>query len=150
MFRRAAREDLVALVSLLGDDELGQTRERLPVDGEVDDAYSRAFTAIDADDHQLLVVADLRSTIVGTLQLTFIPNLTNRGGERAQSEGVRLRREHRGSGLGGEMVGWAIEQARQRGCRLVQLTTDKGRPDARRFYKGLGFVASHVGMKLMM
>lgn len=150
VFRRARREDLPDLVGLLADDELGGTRELITEGDEVDETYSRAFDAVNADDRQLLIVAELGGAVVGTLQLSFIPNLTLQGAERAQIEGVRVHRDHRGSGLGRQMVGWAIEQARSRGCGMVQLTTNKKRADAHRFYESLGFVASHEGMKLML
>jgi GNAT superfamily N-acetyltransferase len=94
------------------------------------------------------VVAEVEGQIVGTLQLSFIPSLTYTGGERAQIEGVRIAASHRGRGLGRGMVLWAIERARARGCRLVQLTTDQRRPEAVRFYASLGFRPTHVGMKL--
>ena len=144
--RRATREDLPRIVQMLADDAIGATRERAetPLPAE----YWTAFAAIAADERQLLVVAVLEGAIVGTLQLTFIPYLTHRGGERAQIEGVRVDAGQRGSGIGRQLLQWAIEQAHERGCRMVQLTTDKRRPDARRFYESLGFVASHEGMKL--
>ena len=85
---------------------------------------------------------------MGTFQLSFLPGLARRGALRAQIEAVRVRADHRGRGLGAAMIGWAIEEARRRGCALVQLTTDKARADAHRFYEGLGFVASHEGLKL--
>jgi GNAT superfamily N-acetyltransferase len=138
-----------AIVRLLADDPLGSTRETANGD-QIPDAYWRAFQAIDADPHQLLMVAEADGQIVGTLQLTFIPSLTHTGGERAQIEGVRVAARHRGRGLGREMVLWAIERARARGCRLVQLTTDKRRPEAVRFYESLGFRPTHVGMKLSL
>ena len=87
---------------------------------------------------------------MGTLQLTFIPSLTYTGGERGQIEGVRVAASHRGRGLGREMVLWAVERARERGCRLVQLTTDQRRTEAVRFYASLGFRPTHVGMKLLL
>jgi GNAT superfamily N-acetyltransferase len=146
-FRRAGRQDVLAIVRLLADDPLGRTRE--VANGEqLADAYWRAFQAIDADPQQLLVVAEVEGQIVGTLQLSFIPSLTYTGGERAQIEGVRIAASHRGRGLGRGMVLWAIERARARGCRLVQLTTDQRRPEAVRFYASLGFRPTHVGMKL--
>jgi len=86
--------------------------------------------------------------VVGVLQLTFIPYLTYQGGWRALIEGVRVARGARSQGLGKALLEWAIARARERGCVMVQLTTDKSRPDAKRFYDGLGFVASHEGMKL--
>ena len=145
-FRRAAREDVAAIVRMLADDPLGARRERyadpLPVE------YLDAFAAIDADPNQLLAVAEIEATVVGVLQLTFIPGLTRLGMWRAQIEGVRVDSSRRGARLGEAMFTWAIEEARRRGCRLVQLTTDKSRPDAHRFYERLGFVASHEGMKL--
>jgi ribosomal protein S18 acetylase RimI-like enzyme len=148
-FRLAARQDVPVIVRLLADDQLGRTRE--VVGAGPDDlpaAYWRAFEAIAADPRNLLVVAELDGEVVGTLQLTFIPSLTMVGGERAQIEAVRVDGRHRGQGLGSAMLRWAIEQARARGCRLVQLTTDKRRPDALRLYRSLGFQASHEGLKL--
>jgi GNAT superfamily N-acetyltransferase len=146
-FRRARREDVPAIVRLLADDLLGATREASGA-AEPPEAYWRAFDAIDADARQLLVVGELDGRVVGTLQLSFIPSLTWRGGERAQIEAVRIEAGSRGRGVGRAMVRWAIEQARLRGCRLVQLTTDRRRPDALRFYESLGFRASHTGLKL--
>jgi len=146
-FRRAHRQDVPAIVRLLASDPLGATRETSGT-GEFPEAYWQAFEAIDADPRQLLVVAELNGRVVGTLQLTFIPSLTYRGGERAQIEAVRIDAGSRDRGLGRAMVGWAIEQARARGCRLVQLTTDQRRPEALRFYQSLGFRATHAGMKL--
>jgi GNAT superfamily N-acetyltransferase len=136
-----------AIVRLLASDPLGAARETTGT-GDLPEAYWQAFDAIDADPRQLLVVADLGGRVVGTLQLTFIPSLTYRGGERAQIEAVRIDAGSRNRGLGRAMVGWAIEQARARGCRLVQLTTDQRRPEALRFYESLGFRATHTGMKL--
>jgi GNAT superfamily N-acetyltransferase len=148
-FRRAERHDVPAIVRLLADDPLGSTREAANGD-QPPDAYWRAFQAIDADPHQLLIVAEAEGQVVGTLQLTFIPSLTYTGGERAQIEGVRVGATHRGRGLGREMVLWAIDRARARGCRLVQLTTDQRRPQAVRFYESLGFRPTHIGMKLSL
>jgi ribosomal protein S18 acetylase RimI-like enzyme len=147
LLRRARRQDVPAIVRLLADDPLGATREASGT-GELPAAYWRAFEAIDADPRQLLVVAELDGHVVGTLQLSFIPSLTYRGGERAQIEAVRVDAGSRDRGLGRAMVGWAIEHVRARGCRLVQLTTDQRRPDALRFYQSLGFRTTHAGMKL--
>lgn len=146
IFREARRADVPAIVGLLADDPLGTGREA--VGNEVDAAYWRAFDAIEADPRNALVVADRDGEVVGTMQLTFIPGLSRRGTERAQIEGVRVRADQRGTGLGRQMIEWAIDQARDRGCRLVQLTTDKSRTDAHRFYLSLGFRPSHEGMKL--
>jgi ribosomal protein S18 acetylase RimI-like enzyme len=137
-----------AIVRLLADDPLGRDRE--VASPEPPAAYWRAFDAVDRDGRNLLVVAELDGEVVGTLQLTFIPSLTRRGGERAQVEGVRVdaRYRDRDRGLGRSLLGWAVQQARARGCRLVQLTSDKRRPDALRFYESLGFRATHEGLKL--
>lgn len=94
------------------------------------------------------MVATAAGEVVGTMQLSFIPGLSRRGALRAQIEAVRVRGDYRGQGLGRAMFDWAIGEARRRGCALVQLTTDKTRTDAHRFYDGLGFVASHEGLKL--
>lgn len=145
--RRAELDDLSALVELLAADPLGSTREGSV--GEVDaEPYRRAFQAIDADPAQLLVVVERGDEIVGTLQLSFIPGLARRGGLRAQIEAVRVHEQYRSQGLGAALFEWAIDEARRRGCALVQLTTDKTRVDAHRFYERLGFVASHEGLKL--
>jgi GNAT superfamily N-acetyltransferase len=146
VLRRAVAADLPAIVALLADDPLGRMREDplMPLR----DAYRDAFAVIDRDPHQLLMVADEGQAAVGTLQLTFIPGLTRLGAWRGQMEGVRIHRDHRGGGLGQRMMEWAIARCRERGCRLVQLTTDRTRPDAHRFYERLGFVATHLGYKL--
>jgi GNAT superfamily N-acetyltransferase len=144
--RRAAREDVAAIVALIAADQIGATR-----DGGDLGPYERAFAAIDADPAQLLaVVTDGAGAVVGTLQLTFIPGLARRGALRAQIEAVRVRADLRGRGLGGALLAWAIEQARGRGCALVQLTSDKRRADAHRLYDRLGFTASHEGFKLRL
>jgi len=147
-FRRARAEDVPAIVHLLADDPLGRTRER--DERPVPPSYLEAFAAIDRDPNQELVVACRDAEVVGVLQLTFMPSLTYQGGWRAQIEGVRVDARERSRGLGRALFEWAIARARERGCHLVQLTTDKTRPAARRFYEGLGFVASHEGMKLYL
>ena len=147
-FRKAEPRDLPAIVALLADDPLGAQRE---IRGETPDAaYEAAFAAIDADPNQWLAVAVDGEEIVGTLQLTFIPGLSRGGAWRGQIEAVRVASGRRGEGLGHRMFAWAIAECRARGCRLVQLTTDKGRPDAHRFYEDLDFVATHVGYKLSL
>jgi GNAT superfamily N-acetyltransferase len=144
VIRRATTEDVPGIVAMLADDPLGARRE-----SPGDPAYAAAFAQIDADPHQFLAVADVGGEVVGTLQLTFIPGLSRRGGTRALIEGVRVRADQRGGGLGRELALWAIATAKARGAALVQLTTDASRTDAHRFYERLGFVASHVGMKLV-
>jgi ribosomal protein S18 acetylase RimI-like enzyme len=145
--RRALKDDLVAMVRLLADDELGATRE-LADGGAPAAAYRDAFVAIDADPRELLLVAETSGTVVAMLQLTFIRQLTHQGGERCQLESVRVRSALRGEGIGKQLVQHAVAIARVRGCRLVQLTTDKRRGDVRRFYESLGFQPSHEGLKL--
>jgi GNAT superfamily N-acetyltransferase len=144
--RRATRDDLPAILQMLFDDQLGATRE------SPDDLtpYTAAFEEIEADPAQLLVVADRNGVVIGTLQLTIIPGLARRGARRGLVEAVRVHASARGTGLGGTLMEWAIEESRARGCALVQLTSDKTRTDAHRFYERLGFVASHEGYKLKL
>jgi GNAT superfamily N-acetyltransferase len=144
--RRARREDIGAIVRMLADDQLGATRD----DPKDLDPYLRAFEQIDADPNQLLVVATSDDEPVGTLQLTIIPGLARRGALRGQVEAVRIHADHRGSGLGAELMRWAIDESRRRGCALVQLTSDVLRTDAHRFYERLGFLPSHTGFKLKL
>jgi len=149
MFRRARESDLPAIIAMLADDALGSSREA--VSDPIDQRYTAAFAAIDADQNQLLAVAvDDRDRPVGCLQLTFIPGLSRTGMWRGQIESVRIAATERGSGLGTRFVEWAIEVCRERGCKLVQLTSDKTRSDSIRFYEKLGFTASHEGMKLSL
>lgn len=144
LFRTATRDDLPAVVALLADDVLGKARDH----AVVDPAYEAGFDAIEADPRNTLLVADDGGEVVACLQLTYIPGLGRHGAERAQVEAVRVRSDRRGSGLGTQLMQWVVEQARQRGCALVQLTTDRRRAEAHRFYERLGFEATHVGMKL--
>jgi GNAT superfamily N-acetyltransferase len=144
-FREAKRDDIPAIVGLLADDPLGSTRET-PGE-ELPEAYWTAYEAIDRDPNNMLIVAEIDGRVAGTLQLTYIPSLTYTGGERAQIEGIRVAAEQRGHGVGQKLIAWVVEQARARGCRVVQLTTDRQRPDAIRFYQKIGFVPSHMGMK---
>jgi GNAT superfamily N-acetyltransferase len=146
VLRRAVADDVPALVEMLADDPLGSTREGA-VDGDLT-AYTDALVLIDADPGELLVAAEDDGQIVGTLQLSLIPGLSLRGALRAQLEAVRVRESHRNRGLGAAMVGWAVDEARRRGAEVVQLTSNKQRTDAHRFYERLGFRASHEGFKL--
>jgi GNAT superfamily N-acetyltransferase len=138
-----------AIVALIAADQLGATRDGVRDDSDRA-AYEQAFRAIDADPAHLLLVAESDGQVVGTMQLSFLPGLARRGALRAQIEAVRVAESTRGSGLGAGMMTWAIDEARRRGCALVQLTSDKSRTDAHRFYERLGFVASHEGMKLRL
>lgn len=145
-FRHAARTDIPAIVCMLSEDELGAQRERY--EKPLPQAYYKAFEAIEADPNQQLIVADWNGEVVGTLQLMYMPSISYQGGTRAQVESVRVLGRLRGQGIGARMMKWAIEQARQRGCHLMQLTSHKSRSDAHRFYERLGFTKSHIGMKI--
>jgi GNAT superfamily N-acetyltransferase len=144
--RRARREDVPAIVGLLAEDEIAGGREN--AEPPLDDGYWSAYEEISRDDRSVLIVAEVDGEVVGTLQVNFLRHLTNRGAERAQLEAVRVAARHRGGGLGRAMVEEAIDLARRRGCLLVQLTSDKRREDAHRFYEQLGFRATHEGMRL--
>jgi len=146
LIRPASRADVSSIIRMLADDPLGAKRETCA--DPLPDSYYQSFEAISHDSNNELVVAEGDGKVVGVLQMTFIPYLTYRGGWRALIEGVRVAAEVRSSGIGRKLFEWAIARARQRGCHLIQLTSDKARPDAIRFYTGLGFVASHEGLKL--
>lgn len=145
-FRRATRADLDAIVAMLADDELGRARER--PESPLPDSYVQAFDAIERNDDIELVVGCAGDQVVAVLQITFIPNISWQGSWRAAIEGVRTAAGLRGRGVGAALVRHAIERARERGCRIVQLDTDQRRVDARRFYERLGFKGTHIGMKL--
>jgi GNAT superfamily N-acetyltransferase len=147
-FRRAASDDLPAIVALLADDPIGGGRESVGV--HLDPRYAVAFAAIERDPNQLLAVAERGGKVIGVLQLSFIPSLTRRGMWRGQIEGVRVAPAERGAGIGRAMLLWGIEECRKRGCGLIQLTSDKRRSDAHAFYEALGFRATHEGYKLML
>ena len=146
LIRRATAADVAAIVAMIADDQLGATRESL------DDLtpYLAAFEQIDADPNQLLMVADRNDEVIGTLQLTIIPGLSRRGSTRGLIEAVRVAAPARGSGLGSTLIRWAVEESRTRGCTLVQLTSDKSRAEAHRFYTNLGFANTHEGFKLKL
>ncbi|MGD6893555.1 GNAT family N-acetyltransferase [Bacillus sp. OG2] len=146
--RTAAQEDLDSIVLMLADDVLGSTRERY--EHPLPDSYKKAFQAISSDPNNELIVACRGTEVVGVQQITFTPYLTHQGGWRAAIEGVRTAASVRGMGIGSELIKWAIQRAEERGCHLVQLTTDKKRPDALRFYERLGFKATHEGLKLKL
>lgn len=145
-YRLTTQDDLADIVALLADDALGASREQywLPLPT----AYQQAFDAIRRDSNQELTVVDHNGELIATFQLTFIPYLTYQGGIRAQIEAVRVKSSYRGQGVGTELFRYAIQRASERGAHVLQLTTDKKRPDAKRFYESLGFVDSHEGMKL--
>ena len=144
-FREAGKEDLPAIIRLLADDALGQTRESL--DPETLSAYSIAFDKIAEDPCNRIMVADLEGQVIGCMQVTEIPHLTFCGGTRLQIEGVRIDENFRSRDIGREMMRWAIEFGRTHDCHLVQLTTNRSRKDAQRFYEKAGFAPSHIGYK---
>ncbi|QXE35844.1 GNAT family N-acetyltransferase [Streptomyces sp. GMY02] len=144
--RRAAPDDIPAIVAMLADDPLGAQRE------SPDDLtpYTAAYQRLASDPNQHLMVAVRDGRVVGTLQLTIVPGLSRRGALRSVIEGVRVHRDERGSGLGTQFIEWAVDESRRQGCQLVQLTSDASRTDAHRFYERLGFTASHLGFKLQL
>ncbi|CAL9304546.1 N-acetyltransferase family protein [Streptomyces sp. SudanB182_2057] len=144
--RAATADDLPAIVAMLADDPLGAQRE------SPDDLtpYRTALARLADDPNQHLVVAVREDRVIGTLQLTIIPGLSHQGATRALIEAVRIHADERGSGLGSKLIEWAIDTSRHLGCRMVQLTSDKTRTDAHRFYERLGFTASHEGFKLRL
>jgi GNAT superfamily N-acetyltransferase len=145
IFRTATRSDLAAIIALLADEETVLDPSAI----DVDEAYAKAFEAIDADGrNEMMVLDEGDGTVLGCLQLTYIPGLGRHGAERALIEAVRIRADRRGAGLGRELLVRAIDRARGRGCTLVQLTSNKRRVEAHRFYGSLGFVRSHDGFKL--
>lgn len=146
LFRLAVREDVPAIVHLLADDDLGSQRER--DEDPLPPSYFTAFEDIDQDSNHQLLVAESKGRVVGTLHLMFLPSISFQGHLRAQIESVRVDKESRNRGIGGEMMKWAIERARERGAHVVQLTTHLTRKDAHRLYERLGFKGSHLGMKL--
>ncbi len=148
VYRIAEFTDLPAIVALLADDALGRQREDLSE--PLNESYNTAFNAIAADPNNELIVIDSGTAIIGLLQLTYIPYLTHTGSWRCLIEGVRVHSDWRGKGLGAALFDWAIERAKAKGVAMIQLTSDKSRPEAIQFYQRLGFIASHEGMKLKL
>jgi GNAT superfamily N-acetyltransferase len=148
IFRHATIGDLFDIVRMLADDFLGRQRERYK--DPLPESYINAFREIDADPNNELIVAEDDDHVIGTLQLTYTPSISFQGGKRCTVESVRVDEKYRGQGIGREMMLWAIERAKQKGCVSMQLTTNAERTRAHRFYENLGFSASHVGMKLKL
>jgi GNAT superfamily N-acetyltransferase len=146
VIRRATAADLPRVVELLQQESLGEERREDP-GPPLPQAYLDAFAEIDTDPNNELIVAEVGGVVQGTFQLTIIPNMSYVGGKIAQVESVVVDAPLRGRGLGEAMMRWAIDEARRRGCFRVQLTSNKARTDAHRFYERLGFVRSHEGMK---
>ncbi len=146
-FRKAKKDDVPEIVKMIANDELGKQRE--DYQEPLPEKYYQAFENIDCDINQeLIVIENEENEVIGTLQLTFIQYLTYQGGIRAQIEAVRIREDQRGKGIGEKLFKWAINRLKEKGAHLLQLTTDKKRPEALKFYEKLGFTASHDGMKL--
>ena len=156
LFRQAVEFDLPEILRMLADDQLGSKRE--DNSSPINQSYLEAFNIIDSDPNNELIVAEstadksgsTQKEIAGILQLTFIPYLTYRGSWRCLVEGVRVDKNFQGEGVGTKLFEWAIDRAKQKGCLIIQLTSDKQRHDAIRFYQKLGFVASHEGFKLKL
>jgi GNAT superfamily N-acetyltransferase len=147
-YRLATAEDIPAIVQMLADDTLGATRER--VETPLPQSYYDAFRAIESDPNIELIVAEAAGQIIGTVQVGYVPGLSRQGMWHATIEAVRVAATERGKGIGAAMIQETIARARQRGCGLMQLASDRSREDARRFYERLGFVHTHVGMKLSL
>ena len=146
-FRKASIKDVPNIVQMIADDALGSTREKYTI--PLPQTYYDAYERIDSDQNQeLTVVVNEKDEVIGVFQMTFIPYLTYQGGVRAQIEGVRVHKSYRNQGVWKTIFQWAIQRAKERNAHLLQLTTDKKRPDAIRFYESLGFKASHEGMKM--
>jgi len=146
LIRKALESDVADMVKLMSDNFLGQQREQ--IEGEIAQSYYDAFHTIDRDINQMLVAVTSDNKLIGTLQISFITNMSFMGAKRALIEGVHVDKDLRGKGIGKIMMEWAINEARKSGCRFVQLTSNKQRLDAHRFYKKLGFTPSHEGFKL--
>lgn len=147
-FRLSTPDDLLDIIKMLSDDKLGSKREQF--DENISENYKIAFENIIKDPNQELTIVEVNGKKVGTFHLTFIQYLTHQGGLRAQVEAVRIHSDYRGQGIGSKMFEYIKARAKQKGCNMVQLTTDKQRPEALRFYESLGYVASHEGMKLQL
>lgn len=148
VFRRATRDDLHAILTLLAEDTIPVDREDLST--PLNPAYAAAFDAIDASDTELLAVAELDGAVVGTLQISFLPGLSFRGRWRGQIEAVRVASRLRGRRIGERFLDWALDRCRARGCFMVQLTSHRDRVDAHRFYERLGWERSHAGFKIKL
>ena len=146
---KATLSDLPAIVNLLIEDELGQTREK--VGDVIDQRYINAFQPIDADSNQyLMVVVNPEQQIIATCHLTIMPSLTFIGSNRMQIEAVRVSSRYRGQKIGEWMMSAALKWAKANHVSMIQLTTNKKRPRAKQFYERLGFIATHEGMKLFL
>lgn len=148
LFRRANKQDLYSIVALLSDDELGKDREH--ISDNLSERYSKAFSDINRDSNQYLVVGELDGEVVATCHLTVMPSLTFHGSKRMQIEAVRVSAHHRGHNIGREMIEHAISYAKDNDVEIVQLSTNKKRVVALKFYESIGFKNTHEGMKLYL
>ena len=146
IIRRARRADVDKIVAMLADDPLGRGRER--IEAPLPDCYFQAFARLEADVNIQLMVAEENGAVVGCLQLCILPGLSSQGASRGLIEDVRVASDRRSRGIGEQLVRWAVDEARARGCKLVELLTHHTRVDAQRFYERLGFSKSHVGMTI--
>lgn len=146
IIRRARRADVDKIVAMLADDPLGRGRER--IEAPLPDCYFQAFARLEADANIQLMVAEENGAVVGCLQLCILPGLSSQGASRGLLEDVRVASDRRSRGIGEQLVRWAVNEARARGCKLVELLTHQTRVDAQRFYERLGFSKSHVGMTI--
>ncbi len=144
--RKATKEDLPQIIEMQANDILGQKRENFQI--PLPEVYYAAFSRIDSDPNQELIVVEIQGKVAGTMQISHLQYLTYQGGMRTQVEAVRIREDLTGQGIGQKMIEWAINSAKEKGAHMVQLTSDKLRPDAIRFYERLGFKSTHEGMKL--
>lgn len=146
IIRKAEEKDLISIVKLLADDQLGSVRE--DASAPLADFYLDAFNRMEEQKGNDLFVVDQHNNVIGCMQLTLIAGVSRKGMTRCQIEGVRISADHRSSGIGQKMMDFALQYAKDNACGLIQLTTDKSREDAHRFYEKLGYKASHIGMKL--
>ncbi|MDF1760463.1 MAG: GNAT family N-acetyltransferase [Coxiellaceae bacterium] len=147
-FTEATQQDVEAIVSMLADDDLGSTRENYQL--PLPESYLKAFDRIATNPNSHLIVAKSDEQVIAVAQIDFITYLTYQGGTRAQIEGVRVHKDFRSHGVGQQLFQHLIDLAKNHGCHMVQLTTNKQRPDAYRFYESFGFVNSHEGFKLSL
>ncbi len=148
--RLATSNDLMAIIQLLADDELGKQREAQLIQKEIPYSYLKAFKLIESNPNIMLVVLEYQDEIIGTLQLIIFPTLTLQGCIRAEVEGVRIKPSFQRLGLGKFMFNWVKNKAIEKGCGILQLTTNKSRVSANEFYKNIGFIDTHNGMKMIL
>ena len=144
--RPTRRDDVAAIIAMLADDHLGRARERL--EQPLPTLYYDAFERVTSDQNIHLMVAEEGGKVVGCVQLCILPGLSSQGASRGLIEDVCVACDRRSRGIGEKLVQWALEEARGKGCKLVELLTHHTRVDAQRFYERLGFSRSHVGMTI--